>query len=202
MHLSLTTMILDVYDLLGRIVVLRQGGRNIGCGRLRPACKRPYEEAMVAFMGPYPGYDGPLRPKGTVEMTYANNNNNKNNDRSTTLLAVSLRADGLEHLCRNCALRVRTGTACDDAHRVGEPHVTSTDVDDAASSLSSSIYIDNGHDLRGNAGRVVFLHGSDGMSVSCGVLRDEDRRVDGDSLFGNVVRYGCRAEDKKENARP
>lgn len=126
----------------------------------------------------YPGYDGDIRPSGTVTVTFPRMDS----------LKFSFDLRGLETGCVDCGVHIHAGTTCDYADGV-LGHYYSTDVDpwttdegavydaDSDGNANGSFVLTSGYDTYSeNVGHSVVIHGQDGTRLSCGILKPKGLR--------------------------
>ena len=154
--------------------------------------------ALVANMdGAYPGYEGDIRPIGSVTVTFPESENNgaKLTAEDWGSIEFSYDLEGLEPNCTECGIHIHVGTTCDVADEVGGHYYCfaclstgddDTEVDpwvppvavynsDMNGNAKGSFTLTSGYDeYAENLGRAVVIHARDGkIRVSCGILEEE-----------------------------
>merc|ERR1711998_669464 len=103
-------------DIAGRAIVVHDStGGRVGCSLL--PSKLEFRPRHGPSVGPYPGYNGPLKVTGEVDAYLAHSGN--------AYVTYTLR--GLEDACKTtpegvanaCGIHIHEGKTCDDADSVG-----------------------------------------------------------------------------------
>ena len=152
------------------IIVADNNGLAVGCGILVTEVK---EKVLVADMGRYPEYIGPLTPSGKVTVTF-------NDDDAFTM---SYDVSGLNEDCVDCGIHIHAGTSCATPADVKGHGWNSVVVQDLWSTAGGATYtsdsmgnaegyfsMTNGYGYEANANHAVVIHTQDGTRVGCGVL--------------------------------
>jgi len=154
-------MTVNVYD---------SGNNLVASGTLMSI---PKSNKIEAVMGPYPGYDGHLDPRGTVSATF-----------DGTKMTFQYKLKGFEAYCDKCGIHIHIGMTCDDKDLVYGHYWNDMVVQDLWTSTGGAVYstnvkgiargsfmITNGYGFEENYGHAVVVHSSTGSRMACGVLK-------------------------------
>lgn len=133
--------------------------------------------SILADIRAYPGYEGPLEPRGRVTVRFEN-------DDSEFLLRYEL--DGFEPNCTRCSIRIHEGDSCEDGGSIQGHHynhtmyslenpwdlskeraVYNTDVSGYA---SNAFVMSTGVGDANTKGKIVVVEGKNGTRIGCGLL--------------------------------
>lgn len=155
---------------MGKTVIITDGTGSVACGVLGDEV---VEKVLVADMGSYPGYDGPLTPNGQVTVTF--------NDDDTFTFAYDVM--GLKEDCMGCGIHIHAGTSCataDDPKGHGWNSVVVQDLwtsaggatyqSDSTGHANGYFSLTNGYGYEANTHHAVVIHTEGGARVGCGVL--------------------------------
>ena len=129
---------------------------------------------LFADMGRYPGYTGPLNPRGTIRVIFQENG----------MMQVKMYTfAGMEESIMDGGFHIHEGTTCDDADLVGPHYWNSDKVIDLWTTEGGAVYdtfphgkpkgsffLYDGFKVEDNVGHAVVAHAADGARIACGVL--------------------------------
>ena len=132
------------------------------------------ETTLVAWMGDYPGYTGPLNPNCDIRIIFQDNG----------MMEIKMFTFlGMESSVTEAGFHIHEGTSCDDASQIGGHRWNSDKVINLWNVEHGAYYSTlphgkpvggfhtyNGYRVEENVGYVVVAHAVDGERVACGVL--------------------------------
>jgi len=157
--------------------IVDAAGNLIGCGPLEK--EPPQMKVLTADVGRYPGYEGDLRPSGTITVTYTEGNAGNTDD-----FVYAYDLQGVLANCDTCGIHIHAGTSC-ATNELVKGHGWNTDkVEDLWTPVGGAFYnadnmghansyfhMNNGFGILENLHHAVVVHTEGGARVGCGILK-------------------------------